>query len=419
MKSSARRLVSASAWGITCFVVLAACWDPATLKASATDLTGTDGGVDAAADASSDGAVACSAPGLACGPTCVDTMNDPLNCGGCGIACPIGPPPPPACVGTRATLFGPGVCTAGACTFLQQTMDCAPLNRTCIAGQCPTCIAGFQDNDGNGTCTPDCATAALTCSGHGACSDVTGAAACVCTPGSGFTGTNCQTSVLPATGLAAHYDAREFASLTLGAGNTVTAWADLSGNGRTLAPASAPPVYSVALINGRPAVDFVGAGMVTAAFPLTTDVTVFAAIQYGSPGQWGAIAHHGSRDDDWSMEQSGFKTADVMHWQSVNDNAGVELTFLTGTSYVVAGRFTGSGVGALRYFSSTSTAGGTVSATGTGSTIVTGSKAMYVGASDANELSNASIGELIYYTRSLSDAERDQIIAYLKLAWGI
>ena len=90
-------------------------------------------------------------------------------------------------------------------------------------------------------------------------------------------------------------------------------------------------------------------------------------------------------------------------------------TFVVGTNYIATGRITGT----LREFSSTSTAAGTVSTSAMGNSIVVGSKALYVGASDVSEFSNAYIGELIYYARSLSDAERDQVILYLKTAWGI
>ena len=251
------------------------------------------------------------------------------------------------------------------------------------------------------------------CHNGGTCVDGVNGYTCTCV--GGYSGANCQTSPVTLPGLAAHFNARNFASLTIGAGNTVTSWGDVSGNGRTLSPAGNPPLYYAALINGRPGVDFGNAGMVTAAFPLTTDVTVFALIQYRTQGQWGAIAHHGNRDNDWSLEQSGFDDPrPIMHWQSVNDNTGAELTFSVGTNYIAAGRITGT----LREFSSTSTVAGTVSTSVMGNSIIAGSKALYVGASDVPEFSNAYIGELIYYSRSLTDAERDKVILYLKTAWG-
>jgi hypothetical protein len=46
-----------------------------------------------------------------------------------------------------------------------------------------TCNDGYQDNDGDGDCAPDCATAALDCSGHGTCDDTDGTAGCVCEAG--------------------------------------------------------------------------------------------------------------------------------------------------------------------------------------------------------------------------------------------
>jgi len=63
----------------------------------------------------------------------------------------------------------------------------------CSAGysgaSCAACASGYQDNDANGTCTVDCTTAALSCSGHGACSDSTGTARCACDPG--YSSTDC------------------------------------------------------------------------------------------------------------------------------------------------------------------------------------------------------------------------------------
>lgn len=243
-----------------------------------------------------------------------------------------------------------------------------------------------------------------------------GANSYTCNCVGGYSGANGQTSGARLTGIAAHFDARTFASLTFGAGSTVTSWNDTSGNGRTLTVSGAAPIYSGTLINGRPGIDFGGARMITAAFPLTTEVTFFAVIQYRTQAQWGAIAHHGNRDTDWSLEQSGFDDPmPIMHRQSSNDNVGAELTFSVGTDYITAGRITGT----LREFSSTSTIAGTVSSSAVGNSIVAGSKILYVGASDVPEFSNAYIGELIYYARSLSDAERAQVILYLQTAWGL
>jgi len=46
-----------------------------------------------------------------------------------------------------------------------------------------TCDAGNQDNDGDGDCSPDCANAGLTCGANAHCDDASGTAACVCDTG--------------------------------------------------------------------------------------------------------------------------------------------------------------------------------------------------------------------------------------------
>ncbi len=55
---------------------------------------------------------------------------------------------------------------------------------------CETCADGFQDNDGNGTCFPDCATSGLDCGNHGTCDDSGGTAVCACDVG--YVGAACE-----------------------------------------------------------------------------------------------------------------------------------------------------------------------------------------------------------------------------------
>jgi formylglycine-generating enzyme required for sulfatase activity len=66
---------------------------------------------------------------------------------------------------------------------------------TCDAGyagdHCGSCDTGYQDNDGDGACLPDCAGSGLDCGLFGDCDDATGTAACVCDQG--YAGTSCQT----------------------------------------------------------------------------------------------------------------------------------------------------------------------------------------------------------------------------------
>ncbi len=55
-----------------------------------------------------------------------------------------------------------------------------------VGAECDTCEVGYQDNDGNGTCLPDCS--AQDCSGHGTCDDLSGEAVCTCDDGWGGAG---------------------------------------------------------------------------------------------------------------------------------------------------------------------------------------------------------------------------------------
>ena len=67
----------------------------------------------------------------------------------------------------------------------------------CEAGyegkSCDTCAEGYQDNDGDGVCEPDCVTSALDCGEHGYCVDTSGAASCACDQG--FEGEYCDNCV--------------------------------------------------------------------------------------------------------------------------------------------------------------------------------------------------------------------------------
>ena len=75
----------------------------------------------------------------------------------------------------------------GVCDDLLGTARCQ-CDATFGGEFCERCADGFQDNDDNGTCLPDCATADLDCH-HGICDDGTGTAGCVCD--TGYTGADC------------------------------------------------------------------------------------------------------------------------------------------------------------------------------------------------------------------------------------
>ncbi|MBN1944974.1 MAG: right-handed parallel beta-helix repeat-containing protein, partial [Bradymonadales bacterium] len=65
------------------------------------------------------------------------------------------------------------------------SVDCRIEENYVCVGDRPSvcsCADGYQDNDGNGTCLADCATADPFCWDHGECDDSSGEAICVCYP---------------------------------------------------------------------------------------------------------------------------------------------------------------------------------------------------------------------------------------------
>lgn len=216
------------------------------------------------------------------------------------------------------------------------------------------------------------------------------------------------------SGLVAHYSAREFGGMGL-TGASVDRWNDLSGAGHPLTPNAAAPSWVSAVLNGRPALDFAtGKGLITQPFPLTTDVTVLMVAAWGSaPDMWGNLAHHGNRDMDWSLEQVS-TTPNTLHFQSSNDNFGVQLVCQAAEPMLLVGTLEGT-TRTLRLVDST----GDRQVSGSGVSISAGNQALWVGRSDIGEASNALIGELLYFNRALTPAETDQLVADLTAAWGI
>ncbi|MBW2457657.1 MAG: hypothetical protein JRI68_24345, partial [Deltaproteobacteria bacterium] len=68
--------------------------------------------------------------------------------------------------------------------------DCASCDEGYAGPDCTDCAAGFQDQDDNGTCSPECGDS--TCSGNGTCDDSSGTATCTCRPDYG--GDDCGTA---------------------------------------------------------------------------------------------------------------------------------------------------------------------------------------------------------------------------------
>ena len=356
--------------------------------------------------------------GGACGDgTCDDgdpcTLNDQCN----GAVCAAGAP---------VDCSDGNVCTSDSCgatsTYSTQSVcGKAPegqnLTLTCPVGSTISAVSYAKTGTLGGTC-PDLALGTDAC----LAGDPKGAVEKACLGKATCTVDNpvAPASSVPVTdGLAAHYDASDAASITLGGGSAVNSWKDLSGNGRDLSldTKSVAPVYGAALINNRPAINFDGEDrqLVSQPFAITKNMTVFVALQYRTPDQWGAMVHHGYRDMDWSLEQDGSSSPQNTHFQSVNDNDGVALVLSTNTAFLLSGRIDGT----TRTYLSRTGGAGLKSVSGDGNSIELGNKPLYVGSSEAMEDSNAYIGEVLYYDHALTDAERTAVLDWLAQKWQI
>jgi hypothetical protein len=336
-----------------------------------------------------------------------DATEVDVDCGGTCGACEVGK----AC--RTAT-----DCASGACNST---------SKVCVASLCEdgSKNGSETDIDCGGTCAVKCGLA-KTCATNSDCAQQScdpvakkcrAPAGDACTVPTDCASGSCLSGVCiappPTAGMATRYSALNSASVTR-TGTAVTAWADISGNGHTLSVGAGSPTYNPTLINGLPGIDFGNAQMLAGAVVLTADVSVFAVFQHRTPTRWGPIIQHGDRDFDWSMEQSGDADLTLMHWQSANDLSPNRLRFNVGANYINFGRIEGN----QRYFSQTA-AGSTQSVTSTGNTITPGVNLLSVGGSNLSEFGNHYVGELIYYTRAVSDAERDAILRYLSGVWGI
>lgn len=117
--------------------------------------------------------------------SCVTGYQDNDSNGTCALSCVTGPT---------------GTCNGhGNCLDTSGTATCT-CNANWASPNCVACVFGYQDNNGDGTCTPVCASG--TCNSRGTCLDTSGTATCTCTGNwdpatsclrckSGFGGANC------------------------------------------------------------------------------------------------------------------------------------------------------------------------------------------------------------------------------------
>ncbi len=117
--------------------------------------------------------VVCAAGTAPCGTTCINAQNDPLNCGGCQIACAANQ----ACESGVCACQGGAVACNGACSVLAvDSRNCGScgnacsLGQVCNSGKCESsCVAGVAS-----VCGSSCVNFATDPANCGTCGNVCG-----------------------------------------------------------------------------------------------------------------------------------------------------------------------------------------------------------------------------------------------------
>ncbi len=240
-------------------------------------------------DADASCAATCAESGLDCGGNgaCSDDSGaahcacDDGYAGALCDACDVGFQDNDADGSCKATCAESGLDCGGngACSDDSGAAHCA-CDDGYAGALCDACDVGYQDNDGDGTCTATCAESGLDCGGHGSCSDDSGAPVCSCDSGyqdndaDGSCTPTCATSALTCGAGSACSDAAGTARcgpgpagalvwlsaehLDLVDGAPVALWPDASGNGNHARndTANTQPRLEASAANGLPMVAF-------------------------------------------------------------------------------------------------------------------------------------------------------------------
>lgn len=197
---------------------------------------------------------------------------------------------------------------------------------------------------------------------------------------------------------------------------TIGAWQDLSGNNRHLGAYDGPKLKAGA-INGHPAIDLdaSGARLIGYKTPLSAEMTVFILLDRRSPqaGFVTQILSHGDPSADWSMVNLG-DVKNSMQLRANKDVVGAQLIASNNQQYIL--------VGTLGKDKRTFTASyGTVQqAYGSGVAISAdkiGGEYPFAVGGNTGVAANPYVGEIAYYNRVLTPAERAQVLGKMAQNW--
>lgn len=230
--------------------------------------------------------------------------------------------------------------------------------------------------------------------------------------------------------LAGWWDAATATSVSLNSGE-VSQWNDLSGNGRhaSQSVANNQPTYSTSARNGRNAIQFNGStDFLRGSWPVTlTQQSVFAAVSMSSTNSWGRPFTQGITQDGTAT--GAIVTADFAmtgHYIPLirnstsaafgSYNAG-SIRASTSVSYDTWGVWSSIHTGSQIQNRLDNGTASTYSTTAYNTTFHTFCIGAILGPS-VNQFFAGLIGEVIVYSRAVTDAERNRIAAYLKAKWA-
>ncbi|HQL71766.1 MAG TPA: autotransporter-associated beta strand repeat-containing protein [Phycisphaerae bacterium] len=205
-------------------------------------------------------------------------------------------------------------------------------------------------------------------------------------------------------GAALWLDASDAASVWT-SGGTVYQWDDKSGNGRNLTQGNAAnqPTLVSAAMNGLAAVRFDGNDVMANAFTFTTPYSIFTASKMDGGQNYRLIT---SVNNNWLLGYWG-GWQDRLYaegWVSGPNNPADTATHLYGAT----------GDGSFTYFYDGSTL---ITANGSGKAAPNGISLGAWKNQPTNESSKGSVGEVVIYSRLLTDLERQDLNAYLAHKW--
>lgn len=344
---------------------------------------------------------------------------------------------------------------AGGDTMVAPSMDGGPAPSTdggpepepepCPTGMtgttCTECAVGFQDEDGDGFCELGCdATGAetLDCGETGTCDDSTGSRACLCDEdyagatcgecdmGSSLVAGSCVADLGVVEGLALWFDAAS-TSMTVNDSDEVTAMSSLAADFTMVGPSGNRPTFVDDGLNGRPAIVFDTEGQRLYSTGSTDalagdDYTVFwvGSRQGLVSGQ--ALYSYRSGDDYGAfLETAGASGFRQVHRAPIGTSGGDQAvtTAPTGQSVQII-RSVRNGSGLIDVLQLGIADGDDLTAHSESTELTTGtideSLAFVIG-DGPDQSFRGSFGELLVYDRTLTGAETDAVMAYLRGKW--